>query len=143
MTSGIHEGINWAEEMRDCEKNLPPDVRKALLPDEKPQKHASEEILEQFIGDTQNQTGDTAVVQNKPMPNLHGKWSDDELVINLPSPVEARIMYEYATTMLLPGEVNLNLDYEANQFTVHLMPMVAAYKPDVVTALLDELIYKE
>jgi hypothetical protein len=78
---------------------------------------------------------DKDVVQSKPLPNLHGKWSDGEIVFRFPSVLEAEGVYSMALGDLHPGEVQLVISPESDQYEVHVMPHVAVARPEVIRRL--------
>jgi len=116
--------IDWVKEAREFE-----DFFGKMLSEEK----------RAAVGSTQTEPAIRDAVQRNPLPNDHGKWSDSELVLNFRNPAEARAVYKYALTMIADGEVNLNMDYVAERFTVHVMPAVVMRSPSIVRRLLAQV----
>ena len=88
------------------------------------------------VGSDQMWHGDNKLVQAKPMPNLQGKWSDGEVVFAFPEAAAAEQLYSFALIYLLPGQVEMVLNPDDAQYTVHVMPAVVRDRSDVMRQLM-------
>lgn len=139
MVLPVHD---WMGDVEATYAALPPDVRAALggggAPEARAERGGPGRLLQEVADAPQSDQfwhGDNKLVQAKPMPNLQGKWADGELVFRFPAAVQAETLYSTALIWLLPGEVQLSLVPESEQYSVHVMPAVLRDRPDVVQRL--------
>jgi len=147
MVLPVHD---WMGDVDAAYAALPPDVRAALgdavAPVPRAERGGPSRLLQEVPDAPQSDQfwhGDNKLVQAKPMPNLQGKWADGELVFRFPTGQQAEVLYSTALIWLLPGQVQLSLVPETEQYSVHVMPAVLRDRPDVVqrlTALAKDLL---